>query len=131
MEAWNDAVVAGPKHHGGPITAGDEELKDRDMHDDDNNDDNELLALHNISLATSPTAAGSGTAAPPAPIPPPRPPFNYRGVTMAAAAAKGDLAQVVLLWGMAMAEGVNIMLPDAKVSCPSVRIDRRNVQQIN
>jgi hypothetical protein len=34
---------------------------------------------------------------------------------MATAAAKGDLAQVVLLWGMATAEGVNIMLPDAEV----------------
>jgi hypothetical protein len=44
MEAWDAAAVDGPKHPhygGGPMTtAGDEELKDRDMHDDNDHDDN-------------------------------------------------------------------------------------------
>lgn len=136
MDAWDGADAGGgpnkrPQHHHhhhGIITAGDEELKDNDgVHDHDyGHDHDELLALHNIPLATSPTAAAAAFA-PPAPAAP-RPPLNlnYKGVTMAAAAAKGDLAQVVLLWGMATAEGVNIMLPDTEVR--SVRASTPTIQ---
>lgn len=36
-------------------------------------------------------------------------------VLLSAAAAKGDLPHVVLLWGMASARGINIMRPDQEV----------------
>lgn len=36
-------------------------------------------------------------------------------VLRSAAAAKGDLPHVVLLWGMASARGINIMRPDQEV----------------
>lgn len=121
------AAPTGGRRHHGIITAGegeaaacpsaaghvDEELKDR-------HEENDELALLDIPLATSPTA-GAGAAVPMM-APPPRPPLQYRGVTIAAAAAKGDLPQVVLLWGIAAAEGINTMLPDADVSF-LVRLD--------
>jgi hypothetical protein len=91
----------------------DEELKEGSGDDDQ--------CLHDIPLATSPTAAGSldgsGGASTASAAPSRRPlQLQYRGITMASAAAKGDLANVVLLWGMAAAEGVSAMLPDEDVS---------------
>ena len=87
--------------------------------------------LRDICLSNSPTASTSTasesapavttqTQTPPAPpqhrpsATAPQQPLRYRNATLATAAAKGDLANVVLLWGMAAAAGIDPMLPDAE-----------------
>lgn len=97
--------------------AGDEELKDGDELGLDDE------GLRDIPI--SPTAAGSldgsgSTVTTAAAAAASKAPLQFRGVTMAAAAARGDLAHVVLLWGMATAEGVNVMLPDEDVRASSI-----------
>jgi len=113
----------------------DEELKEGS--DDDHH--HQHHQLHDIPLATSPKAAGSldggggvstASASAAAAGPFRRPALQYRGVTMASAAAKGDLAHVVLLWGMAAAEGVSAMLPDEDVSSIPMCMSKQSTQSI-
>ena len=44
--------------------------------------------------------------------------INYHGATMAMAASQGNLPLCVLLWGMATAKKVNLLVPDAQGNTP-------------
>lgn len=113
---------------GGFIDAGQIGAPDRRSkgHNDDH-DDNTLFTIPPTaagSLAGTATGVGSAAAAGHAAVV--APPLHYQGMTLAAAAAKGDLPHVALLWGMAVARAINPMLPDAHVSPPVYPCQRQS-----